>query len=126
MADREQWEPQRRAMAQRLRELQARVGDEAALAAERQERQRGEVLDVGERSDDDETAFNRDALRARHAEEILALQAALHRIDQGSYGRCIECQDEIDAARLQARPESPRCLACERRYEARTRALRGR
>lgn len=121
MTQHEQWEFLRRSMEDRLHELQAQVGDDVALAVERHERRRGEVLDAGERSEDDEAAFNRDALRERRAEEILALQAALHRFEQDTYGRCIDCQDEIDEARLRAQPEAPRCLACERRHEARRR-----
>ncbi len=41
------------------------------------------------------------------------IKAAMHRIDSGSYGCCVECDEEIDLARLQARPEAPFCIDCQ-------------
>ena len=34
-------------------------------------------------------------------------------IDEGTYGRCVECGDEIGAARLRALPFAVRCKECE-------------
>ncbi len=40
-------------------------------------------------------------------------EAALQRIRCGEYGYCIECGDEIPAARLAAKPATPICLDCQ-------------
>jgi RNA polymerase-binding protein DksA len=43
---------------------------------------------------------------------IQSLKAALHRIEDGSYGFCAQCGEEISAARLDAIPESSFCVNC--------------
>jgi DnaK suppressor protein len=49
--------------------------------------------------------------------ELAEIDAALKRIEQGTYGRCVECGELIDPARLAALPTAARCLRCETRYE---------
>jgi DnaK suppressor protein len=44
--------------------------------------------------------------------------AALQRLDDGTYGRCVDCGQEIPAVRLQVRPEAARCVADQERFEA--------
>ncbi len=51
-------------------------------------------------------------LRRRNQQRLLAVEQALRRIAEGEYGECARCGDEIGAARLQVRPESPLCVAC--------------
>ncbi len=45
--------------------------------------------------------------------------AALARIDDGTYGTCVDCGEPIADERLQARPEVARCLADQQKLEAR-------
>jgi uncharacterized protein (DUF302 family)/RNA polymerase-binding transcription factor DksA len=52
--------------------------------------------------------------------ELAAVDAALTRIDLGSYGSCIDCGQAIEAARLETTPEASRCLSCQERIEKRT------
>jgi RNA polymerase-binding protein DksA len=40
------------------------------------------------------------------------VQAALDRIQAGTYGRCLRCGQTIDRARLDALPECDRCIDC--------------
>ena len=49
-----------------------------------------------------------DVLRA----EIQQIRLALLRIDNGTYGTCAACGDEIPKARLEARPIATRCIKC--------------
>ncbi len=42
------------------------------------------------------------------------LEAARLRVDQGTYGECVNCGEDVAAERLAARPEAALCLACER------------
>jgi RNA polymerase-binding protein DksA len=52
------------------------------------------------------------------AETLLAaIDAALERINAGTYGRCANCGGEISPERLEAIPWSTLCLDCKRREE---------
>ena len=57
------------------------------------------------------------ALDARENDELSMVDAALRRIEAGTYGHCIDCGAEIPAARLQAAPEASRCIACQQKAE---------
>lgn len=52
------------------------------------------------------------ALENEAAEEIAEIDAALQRLEDGRYGICITCGDDIGAARLAARPASAECVDC--------------
>jgi DnaK suppressor protein len=54
--------------------------------------------------------------------EVLQIDGALSRMDEGSYGVCIDCNQEIPIERLRALPFTVRCEDDE---EAREKALRG-
>lgn len=56
-------------------------------------------------------------LDARESAEIAAIDAALKRIEDGTYGICIDCGKDIAPARLKAAPESERCIDCQSRLE---------
>ncbi|APW40565.1 hypothetical protein RD110_08635 [Rhodoferax koreense] len=58
----------------------------------------------------------RDLAELRDNEHTLAI------IRQGRYGLCEDCAEPIEAARLQARPASTRCLACQEAAERRPQA----
>lgn len=45
------------------------------------------------------------------------ITAALARIEQGTFGRCEECQAAIPKARLQALPYARWCVECARKLE---------
>src|SRR5579875_1060033 len=58
-------------------------------------------------------AFERsqaDALRAAARARLVDIDAALTRIDAGTYGRCVVCGAAIPPARLAARPFAATCL----------------
>jgi DnaK suppressor protein len=53
-----------------------------------------------------------------HDERLLtAIDAALARIDAGSYGTCDSCGSQIAPERLEARPWTTLCIECKRREE---------
>jgi RNA polymerase-binding protein DksA len=47
------------------------------------------------------------------------VKAALARIEDGSYGTCVDCGQPISETRLQVRPEAARCVQCQTKAEAR-------
>jgi len=61
-------------------------------------------------------------LDARESAELDAVDAALKRIEAGTYGVCTDCGTDIPAARLHAAPETPRCIACQDKFEHSRRA----
>ena len=53
-----------------------------------------------------------------NSEQVLAeIDAALKRIEDGTYGTCINCGAEIPVARLEAQPWASLCIDCKRRSE---------
>ncbi len=46
------------------------------------------------------------------AAEIRAIDAALHRMAEGTYGVCAKCGDDISQERLDLLPYTPLCRAC--------------
>ncbi|MBL70355.1 MAG: molecular chaperone DnaK [Rhodobiaceae bacterium] len=48
--------------------------------------------------------------RRRHR-QVLLLDAALQRLDDGEYGHCVNCGEEIEANRLALDPATPFCIA---------------
>ena len=57
------------------------------------------------------------ALDARESEELNQVEEALRRIENGSYGECIDCGVDIPFARLDVAPEASRCIACQEKVE---------
>jgi DnaK suppressor protein len=49
--------------------------------------------------------------RRRH-EEMQRVEAAIKRIDEGEYGTCISCGEEIAVKRLEVDPTVATCIAC--------------
>ena len=52
-------------------------------------------------------ALDRESLRSRE------ITAALERIDNGSFGICLNCEEEITAKRLAAVPWTALCIVCQ-------------
>jgi DnaK suppressor protein len=48
---------------------------------------------------------------------LQAIDRALRRIADGSYGLCLICGARIPAARLHAQPTAERCVDCQARAE---------
>jgi DnaK suppressor protein len=65
------------------------------------------------------------AFRIRERERFLIwkIKDALHRIEEGTYGICEECGEDIPIARLKAQPVTNYCLDCKTRMEAQERSL---
>ena len=47
--------------------------------------------------------------------------SALSRIDENSYGNCVDCGNEIPEGRLDARPDAARCVGCQGKWAKRHR-----
>ncbi|MDH4227707.1 MAG: TraR/DksA family transcriptional regulator [Deltaproteobacteria bacterium] len=49
--------------------------------------------------------------------ELEAIEKTIERIDDGTYGKCEDCGEAVDGARLSAMPYAARCLACQSKRE---------
>jgi len=45
--------------------------------------------------------------------------AALARIEESTYGRCVDCGGDIPEGRLDARPDAARCVGCQAKHARR-------
>jgi DnaK suppressor protein len=56
-------------------------------------------------------------IRDRERKLILKIKDALGRIEDGTFGICEECGDEISEERLKARPVTTFCIVCKKKAE---------
>jgi DnaK suppressor protein len=76
-----------------------------------------EVLDQGESSEVDIQEDIEFALIQMKSETLNKINEALRRLEEGTYGNCFECGEEIAQARLRALPFAVRCKDCEEARE---------
>jgi RNA polymerase-binding transcription factor DksA len=62
---------------------------------------------------DDDEVLERLSLAGRT--EVYLIESALKRMEDGTYGRCVDCGKAIAKKRLEALPEAERCLPCAQR-----------
>ena len=62
-------------------------------------------------------AMAQEVARRREA-EIRRIDAALQRIEDGEYGYCVTCGEEVATKRLELDPATPNCIDCARGEEA--------
>lgn len=96
-----------------LSEVQGRI---RGLRAEGSDKPH-DVMDPGETSEVDIQEDIEFALVQMKAETLNKINEALSRLEEGTYGHCFECADEIAEARLRALPFAVRCKDCEEARE---------
>ena len=99
----------------RLIELKefAETGDNAAKPVELDQTRVGRLS----RMDAMQTQAMSIAVKRRRENELSRIKTALQRIDEGSYGVCLECDEVILPARLKFDPATPLCFYCAERKE---------
>jgi DnaK suppressor protein len=117
MASRDSW-PQRHAALDRLlraqlevlrerrRSLREAPPTETIVGADEEERAAQELeigLDI--------------ALLEMRSRQVQEIETALHLLEAGGYGRCVDCGEPILASRLHARPFAVRCRTCQEELE---------
>jgi DnaK suppressor protein len=56
-------------------------------------------------------------LRGREKSFLGKITKALVKIEDGSFGKCEECEEDISVKRLEARPETTLCIRCKEDQE---------
>ena len=75
------------------------------------------VLDAVESSEADIQDDIEFALIQMKSETLNNIEEALHRLEDGTFGYCFECGEEISERRLRALPFAVRCKDCEEARE---------
>ena len=96
-----------------MNEVQGKIRDVRADAADKDH----EVMDPGETSEVDIQEDIEFALIQMKAETLNKINEALARLEEGTYGYCFECAEEIAQPRLRALPFAVRCKDCEEARE---------
>jgi DnaK suppressor protein len=111
-------EERRRVIADDLRQIIRESCDGAFI-----ERAGGELngADSGDVTIQDDTRF---AMMNLKAETLARIDDAMARLEDGRYGRCDDCGQEIPEPRLRALPFAFRCTPCEELREAAERRRR--
>ena len=94
-----------------LAELEAR---QSRIAEDLSEPLNPDSCEQAVEMEDDASLEGQGALVAR---EIASVKRALARIEDGIYGECVRCGEDIAPARLEARPEAALCIDCARAAE---------
>src|SRR5437762_124094 len=106
-------------LEERRREIQAEV--QGKMRDVRNEGTWGgkqnEVFDAVESSEADIQDDIEFALISMKSETLNKIDDALTRLEQGTYGNCFECGEEIAEKRLRALPFAVRCKDCEEARE---------
>lgn len=96
--------------------LSAELG---ALEQQRSDRFPGGARDPGDESTVGQGVQLGSSVAALHSASIAQVRAALARIEEGSYGECVDCGGDVGLQRLLVQPSAARCLACQTKAESR-------
>jgi DnaK suppressor protein len=104
----------------RYREILEKKKDEILAAAPA----RTPATEPGSKSGDwiDQSSMENDvhvrlALKQTDHKLFRAIVDAIHRVDQGTYGICQDCENEIAHARLEAVPWTRVCIECKSKQD---------
>ena len=113
------YEELKRMLEDRKREVLDQVkGKIRDVRAENSYGKMNEVLDSVESSEADIQEDIEFALIQMKAETLSKIKEALSRLEEGAYGNCFECGEEIANQRLRALPFAVRCKDCEEARES--------
>ena len=76
--------------------------------------------DMGDEADQAGDERNREVsllITGRIKASLMAIEEALKKMEEGTYGICEECEDEIPPGRLKVMPLAKLCLMCQSRLE---------
>lgn len=78
-----------------------------------------EVEDPVDEATSDEATAGAFAVSTMETNTLQQVRAALQRIDDGTYGKCIDCGRAIEPARLEAVPWTPYCRDDQEKHDSR-------
>jgi RNA polymerase-binding transcription factor len=116
--NRDRYSELKRILEERRREIMDQVqGKIRDVRSEGANNPNSGVLDAAETSEADIQDDIEFALIQMKSETLNKIEEALHRLEEGTFGYCFECGDEISERRLRALPFAVRCKDCEEARE---------
>ena len=116
--NRDRYSELKRILEERRREIMDQVqGKIRDVRSEGANNPNSGVLDAAETSEADIQDDIEFALIQMKSETLNKIEEALHRLEEGTFGYCFECGEEISERRLRARPFAVRCKDCEEARE---------
>ena len=106
----------RNLLAYRRHELQTEIRA-AEMARRRSAGAGAAVFDRKDEAADASAEEVVDAEERRDLGELAEVEAALRRLDSGTYGDCGACGEPIPLQRLLAQPAALRCVRCQTEFE---------
>ena len=79
-----------------------------------QDKQGGDFIDIATDSLEHELNY---IFEERERDKLHNIEEALKRMQEGTYGECDDCGDDIDLERLKALPFTRLCLDCKSKQE---------
>lgn len=76
-----------------------------------------DAKDLADRSDIEGAWAERERMEIHIVQELKHISQALTRMDQGTFGVCAECDEDIPVKRLRVRPDATLCLNCQETSE---------
>jgi DnaK suppressor protein len=106
-----------KALIAKLQEVLTTKRDELRRSLNRTIQERREGQDYGGDEADRATASQSKEMSLRQKETerglLLLVEAAISRINDGTFGNCLNCEQEISPNRLKAVPWSRYCITCQ-------------
>ena len=109
--------------AQQMQQFRTLLGvrqNDLRLSIEHHQRYARGVEPEPDTLDQAASGYEKESLLQRSNQEqqlLRAIDSALGRIRDGTYGKCLSCGKEIEGRRLAAVPWTPYCIPCEEEFE---------
>ena len=81
-----------------------------------------QVQDPGDQAISSTMELLRTSFQSTEIKEYNRIVRALEKIEDGSYGTCVDCGNPVSEKRLKSFPNAERCLICQEEYEDKTMA----
>ena len=114
-ATRDKYATLRDLLNRRLLELDAEIRANEERAEEGKDQ--NEVTDRKDEAQSRQSGEIDDAQLRRDLRQRLQVEAALRRLELGTYGDCVDCGEPIAMQRLLVQPAAKRCAACQASVE---------
>lgn len=104
----------KKALLAKKEDLERSISEKGALTGGPGTDGHGDFADRSAAANEEEISIQ---LKQTDTKLLRAIDDALARVESKSYGVCIECEEEISAARLKAVPWTKVCISCkEKQY----------
>lgn len=104
----------KKALLAKKEDLEKAIGAKGILTGGPGTDGHGDFADRSAAANEEEISIQ---LKQTDAKLLRAIEDALTRVEAGTYGVCVDCEEEISAARLKAVPWTKVCISCkEKQY----------